>query len=122
MREKEIKEKEEARLREERINHRNMIQYSSVSIFVVILLIAMMIAPRMPVNFWWIEGLVFITFLLIYEFILVVSEPWVDSFTNSIPIFKLGINLAIALLFLPFHRVEDKMRDKFEKKAKRKGD
>ncbi len=120
IREQELKEKEEARLREEKINHRNMIQYSSVSILVVILLIAMMIIPRMPISFWWIEGFVFITFLLIYEFLLVVTEPWVDGLTGGIPIFKLGINIAIALLFLPFHRVEDKMREKFEIKAKSK--
>ena len=56
------------------------------------------------------EVMMFLTFLLFYEFIPVMNEPYADDFTNNVPVFKLGINLSIALLFIPFHSFEKKLR------------
>ena len=109
----EYKEKEEARKREAEIAYRNNIQYSGMGVFVLILFISIFIIPKMRIPFALIDALVFITFLLFYEMILVITDPIVDIWTSGVPVYKLGVNFGIALLFLPFYNIEDKLREKY---------
>lgn len=104
----------EAMKETERINDRNMIQYSGILLFIVLLFTTILLIAKFKVPFAFVDGLVFITFLLFYELILVVSEPWIDDWTSNIPIYKLGVNLTVAFMFIPFHRYEKKMRLKYK--------
>ena len=110
---KKQKEKEKARLLAEEEEYSNNIQYSAIAIFVILLFVSLFIIPKFNISFTLIDGLVFITFLLFYELIVVIFEPKIDEWTDGIPIFKLGLNLLIALLFIPVHNYEGKFRDKF---------
>ncbi|MFC2131533.1 tetratricopeptide repeat protein [Bacteroidota bacterium] len=94
-------------------SYSNTIQYSSISLFIILLFVSLFIIPNLNVPSGIIEGMVFITFLLFYELILVITEPYIDTWTSGIPIYKLGLNLAIALLFIPFHNYEKKLRLKY---------
>ena len=105
--------KEEKRIEAEKIYRRNIIQYSGISILVVLLFISLFVIPKYNVSLNLIDGLVFVSFLLLFEFILVFTEPWVDDWTDQIPIYKLGINFCIALLFIPFHNIEKKLRARY---------
>ena len=108
--EKKQREEEIAAMKKaEEISYRNNIQYSGISIFVVLLFITLFLIPKFNISITFIDGLVFVSFLLLFEFILVFAEPWVDDWTDQIPIYKLGINFVIALLFIPFHRIEKKL-------------
>ena len=73
----------------------------------------MFVISKFNVRPGFIEASVFFAFLLFYEYITVLIEPWVDSFTHQEPLFKLGINIAVALLFIPFHNLEHKVRHRF---------
>jgi tetratricopeptide (TPR) repeat protein len=114
--EEEYREAEEERLLTEATNNRNYIQYSGMGVFVLLLFITIFIIPKFNIPFSIIDGLVFVTFLLFYELVLVITEPIIDNWTSNIPIYKLGLNLAVALLFLPFYNLEDKIRNRFKLK------
>lgn len=114
--EKEYKRKEELREIENEISYRNNIQYSAITIIIILLFTSIFIIPRMNIPRGVTEALVFITFLLFYELILVITEPWLDNITEGVPVYKMGLNIAIALLFIPFHRFEKKLRNKYTKK------
>ena len=99
---------------EEEESYRNNIQYSSVAIFILILLILIFVFTKFNLPITFLDGMVLITFLLFYELILIITEPWVDDWTHDIPIYKLLINFAIALLFIPFHSLEKKLRLRYK--------
>ena len=41
--------------------------------------------------------------LLFFEFLLVFLDPYVDNISGSIPIYKLALNLLLALIIFPIH-------------------
>ncbi|MBL4577079.1 MAG: hypothetical protein JKX74_01325, partial [Flavobacteriales bacterium] len=49
------------------------------------------------------EGLIFFSFLILFEFILVLADPYVDNWTGGAPGLKLLINATIAALIFPLH-------------------
>lgn len=59
------------------------------------------------------EGLIFFAFLLLFEFLLVLSDPYVDGVTGGEPIYKLLLNAILAGLIFPAHAF-------FEKKLKKR--
>ena len=86
----------------------NQIQYSLMLMFVLFLaaLIAAMTKfsykPRMA------AALIFIFFILIFEFLLVVLNPWVDTITNGEVGFKIMLNTLMALLIFGIHQISEK--------------
>lgn len=48
-------------------------------------------------------ALAFFALLLLFEFLLVLADPFTDSLTAGNPLAKLGINLLLALLLIPLH-------------------
>ena len=114
-REQLIKEREEEeRLRSEAaaISRRDNLQYSIISILAIIVFIVIYYLSRKKISFGVIDTLTFLTFLLVYEFLLVFSDPWVDSLTGGVPLYKLATNFAIALIFVPIHKLEQKFKNK----------
>lgn len=87
---------------------KNQIQYSLMLMFVLFLaaLIAAMTKfsykPKMA------AALIFIFFILIFEFLLVVLNPWVDNITNGEVGFKIMLNTLIALLIFGIHQISGK--------------
>ena len=86
----------------------NQIQYSLMVMFVLFLaaLIAAMTKfsykPRMA------AALIFIFFILIFEFLLVLLNPWVDTITNGEVGFKIMLNTLMALLIFGLHQISEK--------------
>jgi uncharacterized membrane protein len=52
--------------------------------------------------------LIFIFFILIFEFLLVVLDPWVETITDGEVGFKIGINSIMALLIFGIHQISEK--------------
>ena len=86
----------------------NQIQYSLMVMFVLFLaaLIAAMTKfsykPRMA------AALIFIFFILIFEFLLVLLNPWVDTITNGEVGFKIILNTLMAILIFGLHQISEK--------------
>ena len=63
------------------------------------------------------EGLIFFAFLILFEFILVFAEPYLENYTNGEPMYNLLANAVIALLIFPLHDVlESKLKKRIVKK------
>ena len=50
------------------------------------------------------EGLIFIFFILLFEFILVAMDPWVDGWSGGNVIIKMAINSSFALVVFAGHQ------------------
>jgi len=49
------------------------------------------------------EGGVFFTFLLVFEFLLVLTDPYIEQYTGGEPAYKLMVNAGLAGLIFPLH-------------------
>jgi len=96
---------QEAREKAKKIAYRNNTQYLSISIFIILLGILMMLNGKIKMSEWVARGLVFITFILLFEFILVIIDPITDDYSEGEPFVKLGINLCIAFVLYPIHQL-----------------
>jgi len=113
---KEQEEKEKARLEAETTARRDNLQYSGISIILVLLVIALVlvssrgqpplegsvpkgrgVSPRL------LEGMIFFTFLIFFEFLLVLADPYIDNWSGGAPGIKLLFNASIAALIFPLH-------------------
>ncbi|MFY0675504.1 MAG: hypothetical protein JXQ87_19060 [Bacteroidia bacterium] len=87
---------------------KNRIQYSLVVIIVLLLATAIAIFTKLKISPRLASGLIFIFFILTFEFFLVVLDPWVDSISDGEVGWKIGINTAIALVLFGIHQVSEK--------------
>jgi tetratricopeptide (TPR) repeat protein len=102
-----VAEKEAIQQREKdanEITRRNTIEYLTITVIVVLFFVILFSGRK-----WMKENLVkaftFIGLLLLFEFLLVVTDPAVESLTQGKPLLKLLANLILALLILPAHRL-----------------
>jgi tetratricopeptide (TPR) repeat protein len=88
--------------------HKNLIQYSLVAL--VVLLLAASIAATTKFSFKpkVASALIFILFILIFEFLLVVLDPWVESITDGEVGYKIVLNSVMALLIFGIHQISEK--------------
>ncbi|MBN4081768.1 hypothetical protein JYU23_01425, partial [bacterium AH-315-C07] len=50
-----------------------------------------------------IEGFVFFAFLLFFEFMLVLLDPFIEQWTGGEPMWKLVMNAGLAAIIFPLH-------------------
>ncbi|MFY0675512.1 MAG: tetratricopeptide repeat protein [Bacteroidia bacterium] len=87
---------------------KNRIQYSAVIIIVLLLATTLAIFTKFKISHRLASGLIFIFFILTFEFLLVVLDPWVDGVSNGEVGWKIAINTAIALALFGIHQVSEK--------------
>jgi tetratricopeptide (TPR) repeat protein len=87
-----------------RIIIQNMLIFFGILLFFggIISLDYISISPKMA------EGLIFIAFLLLFEFILVLFDPSITEITEGLPIYKLCINTLIVLCIFPIHSLAER--------------
>lgn len=91
------------RIEQESISRRNSLQYSIILLIIIILFGLILglgfvkVSPRIA------SGLIFFAFLILFEFFLVLFDPYVDRLADSEPLFKLVINACLALTIFPAH-------------------
>jgi len=69
---------------------------------------------------WLINALSFIPFVLLFEFITEIIEPYTEALTGDQPIYEVLINTAIVLIIFPIQYIfEKKLRQRLDK-AKQK--
>jgi len=123
----EMAEQERKRLEEEQAQkeaaaklRRDNLQYSGILIFLVLLftLVTVVIPSRrrrrgisrnIPPRL--IEGMIFFSFLLFFEFTLVLLDPYIEQYSSGAPAIKLGFNALLAALIFPLHSMfENKLK------------
>lgn len=86
------------------ILRRNNLEYLLITV-IVFIFFAIIFSGRKFFSEKILSALIFIGLLLLFEFILVMTDPWVEKLTGTEPVFKLIANLVLALLILPVHHL-----------------
>jgi len=58
------------------------------------------------------EGMVFLAFLILFEFLLILTDPYFEEWSGGAPAIKLVINGGLALIILPLHRFFERFMKK----------
>ena len=109
---KENKAKEEARLLEEETSRRNNLQYSLIFLGILVLFVAILMLGFIRVSPSVAEGLIFFAFLILFEFVLVFTEPYLEQYTNGEPMYNLLANSVLAIMIFPVHAILEKLLKK----------
>jgi tetratricopeptide (TPR) repeat protein len=109
---KENEAKEEARIIEEETGRRNNLQYSLIFLGILVLFGVILSLGFIKVSPTIAEGIIFFAFLILFEFILVFSEPYLEQYTNGEPMYNLLANSVLALLIFPVHALLERLLKK----------
>ena len=105
--EQEQKVKLEMELKEKQIAKRNSLEYLSIAV-IVLLLFVVLFSGRKKLSEKIVNGFLLMGLLLLFEFLLILSDSPIESITQGEPILKLLANVVIALLILPGHQFLDR--------------
>ncbi|PCH67891.1 MAG: hypothetical protein COC01_04800 [Bacteroidetes bacterium] len=109
-------ESEKLKVESERIKRRNLLQYSAVLLVIVALFITLLFSGKLNIPVRLAEGGIFFIFLLLFEFMLVLLDPYIEQWTGGEPAYKLMINAALAAMIFPLHSLaETRLKKKLRK-------
>ncbi|MFY0675290.1 MAG: tetratricopeptide repeat protein [Bacteroidia bacterium] len=86
----------------------NRIQYSLAVIVVLLIASTIAVLTRFQISIRLAQGLIFIFFILTFEFLLVVLDPWVEKASNGEVGYKILLNTIIALVLFGIHQASEK--------------
>jgi tetratricopeptide (TPR) repeat protein len=109
---KENEAKEAARVLEEETSRRDNIQYSLIFLGILVLFGIVISLGFIKVSPKIAEGIIFFAFLILFEFVLVFTEPYMEQYTNGEPMYNLLANSVLALLIFPLHAILEKLLKK----------
>jgi len=109
---KENEEKEQARLESEATSRRNNLQYSLIFLGIILMFGMVLSLGYIKVSVNVAEGLIFFAFLILFEFVLVFTDPYLSIYTHDEPMYNLLANAVIALLIFPLHAILEKLLKK----------
>ena len=82
---------------------RNNLQYMGITGFIVFLFIALAALGKFKVKPWFIKALGFLSFILLFEFIILLIDHQIHALTHGEPLPILLIKIVIIAFLLPFH-------------------
>ena len=91
---------EEERLRTE---HRHNIQYMGFTMGLVVLFVALVMLARLSVPVWLIRALVFVSFIFLFEFIIMLADKQIQTWTAEEPWKVLLLKIILAAGMVPLH-------------------
>jgi tetratricopeptide (TPR) repeat protein len=109
---KENEAKEQVRVIAEETGRRNNLQYSLIFLGILVLFVAILMLGFIKVSPNVAEGLIFFAFLILFEFVLVFSEPYLEQYTNGEPMYNLLANSVLAILIFPVHSILERLLKK----------
>ncbi|MBL4654217.1 MAG: tetratricopeptide repeat protein, partial [Bacteroidia bacterium] len=113
---KKQQEEELAKIETARISRRNDLQHSAILIGIFILFGSLFLLGKLSIPNWLVELSVFIPFLILFEFLLVLLDPSIESWTGSEPAYKLIFNAGLAGMMFPLHQFfEGKLKQRIVK-------
>ncbi len=109
---KENEAKEQARLEAEATGRRNNLQYSLIFLGILVLFVGILFLGFIKVSPTIAEGIIFFAFLILFEFVLVFTEPYLENYTQGQPMYNLLANSLLALLIFPVHAILENLLKK----------
>ncbi|MBL4716719.1 MAG: tetratricopeptide repeat protein [Bacteroidia bacterium] len=118
---KEQQTKEEARIEAEATSRRNTLHYTAIFIGMLLVFGLVLALGFVKVNPKTAEAIIFISFLIVFEFLLVVADPYIEDWSGGAPGWKLLFNAVLAGLIFPLHQFfESKLKKRLIKVEKKK--
>ncbi|MEQ1554797.1 MAG: hypothetical protein ABL929_11490 [Ferruginibacter sp.] len=74
-----------------------------ITAFIITLFIALVAMGKFKVKPWLIRGLGFLSFILLFEFIVLLIDGQLHTLTHGEPLPILGIKIIIIAFLMPFH-------------------
>ena len=99
----EQEEKDASRKMSEARSRRDNLQYSVILIAILILFGSVLTLGFINVGERMAEGIIFFSFLILFEFVLVLADPYIARWSGGAPGIKLLFNAGIAALIFPMH-------------------
>ena len=113
---KEQEENEKRRILNEKLKRRDNLQYSIVLICLLVIGVVVAMLGRLSLPERIAEGIIFFSFLILFEFLLVLADPYIDNWSGGAPGIKLLFNATIAALIFPLHSLfETKLKSRIVK-------
>lgn len=109
-----LEQKEKERVR--KIIRRNVLEYTLILLGILLILGIVLSLGFIKVSNTVSRALIFISLMLVFEFVLVLIDPYLDRYTKGEPIFKLLANISLASLIFPIHSFLEKKLKKGIKK------
>lgn len=100
---KEQEEKEAALAIAVKAERRNSLEYSGITMALFLLFGLVFFIGHFSLPNWAIEFLIFLPILVLFEFVLVLTDPFVETYAGGDPMVKLLINAVIAGFIFPLH-------------------
>jgi len=121
----ELIEKEQNRQERERAEKKakkwkNNVQYASIAVGLILFSFLLIRFGRGRLKSARIRALILLMFMFVFEFILVLLEPLIEQYSGDAPVLILLMNVGVALMLLPFHRLLEGRLVKWMKKGRRK--
>ncbi len=88
---------------EEKVRNRNNLQYMGITGFIFALFILLAALGKFKVKPWFIKALGFISFILLFEFIILLIDHQLHAVTHGEPLPILIVKIVIIAFLLPFH-------------------
>ncbi len=88
---------------EEKVRNRNNLQYMGITGFIFALFILLAALGKFKVKPWFIKALGFISFILLFEFIILLIDHQLHDVTHGEPLPILIVKIVIIAFLLPFH-------------------
>ena len=107
---------EQERIRSIKQERRDQLKYSFVLIGLTLLFVGVFYFLKIQLSESLLTGMVFFSFVVLFEFLLTLFDPWVDQISMGRPVIKFGANTLFALAIIPMHNFfEKKLRNQVMK-------
>jgi hypothetical protein len=93
----------EKTIQKEKVLKRNNLQYLGITAFIIGLFIALAAMGKFKVKPWLIRSLGFISFILLFEFIILLIDHKLHEITNGEPLPILLVKIVLIAMLLPLH-------------------
>jgi tetratricopeptide (TPR) repeat protein len=88
---------------EETTRRRHNWQYMGIVLAIVSLFIVLAMTGFLNVPLRWVRALGFISFIFLFEFVILIADQWIHHATHGEPWKVLGIKVALIAILLPLH-------------------
>ncbi|MBN4081792.1 tetratricopeptide repeat protein [bacterium AH-315-C07] len=117
----ELERKEKARIEAEVLARRNSLHYYTIVFCIMGLGLTVMFVGFVNISPNQAGGIIFISLLILFEFLLVILDPYIEELTGGAPGYKLLINAGLAGLIFPLHQYfESRLKKRLIKVEKKK--
>ena len=102
-----------------RIKKRDLVHYSAILVFLLFGSAFVIIFARIHIPEKWINLYVFTMFILLFEFLFLLTDPYIDNWSGGEPAWKVAANVLLAVMLYPLHNIFERMLRQRLFKAKR---